>query len=319
MKTIERLRNAKPGDIITVLGRLFHEEMYRNRAGELCPIIIAVEENSGNCITFSHAVGYDDKNDKELRHWVCDSLSYGEGDVERIYACLEPTAKQYAAICNYLVPRASEWNGGVGDEKLEAVRKEKDEQIARLRAEADYWKKEYELSGKAQAQPKEAKDAYCVEAISDYINQSPDINDLATIMGLAAVKLAYGTEAFGDKKENIVIQIGNSKEYPLQVALVKDDDPIHVQTEFEHACFMEIHGLATPKQIAFRNYCAELMGYYAKHKSLRNFSDISKKYGVSGLTKEQFHEYRFDEPEWVEAQGTDYIDKIYEQIKKRER
>lgn len=110
-RNIVRLRNAKAGDVIVVLGRFFHKEMYLNSKGEMCPIIIAVEENDvkAGCITFSHALGYDDKNDKELRHWVCDSLSYGGGDADDFLFVSSPTTKQYAAICTYLVPAASEW------------------------------------------------------------------------------------------------------------------------------------------------------------------------------------------------------------------
>lgn len=195
------------------------------------------------------------------------------------------------------------------------VCKENKEEVAKLRAEADYWKKEYELCKSEQKAP---KPDYSQQGITDYVVGAEDIYELATIFSSAAFRLAYATDQFADSKERIVFMLNNKEEYPLQVALVKEAEPLrNVQTEFEHACFMEIHALASPKQIAFRNYCAELMGFFAKNQTLRNFSDIAKKYGVTGLTKEQFYDYKFDQPEWVEKQGTDYIDNIYNQIKKR--
>lgn len=310
-KYLEKLRKAKEGDVIVILGRILHQDMYLNRKGELCPIIVAVDENDvkNEYIRFSFAIGYDDKNDKELRCWQCDGFEYGCA----IYDVLEPTAKQYAAICKHLVPAASLW---IDDEERKMM--DKDVEIKKLRAEADYWKKEAELCENRKAEPKEVEADYSVQGIADYVAGAEDINELATIFSSAAFRLAYATDQFADSKERIVFDLDN-KEYPLQVALIKEEEPLRIQTEFEHACFMEIHGLATKKQIAFRNYCAELIGYYAKHKSLSNFSNIANKYGVTGLTKDQFHKFRFDEPEWVEAQGTDYIDKIYEQIKVRKR
>lgn len=320
-KEYELLRNAKEGDVIVVFGHFFHKEVCRNDKDELCPIIIAVEENDtkNECITFSYALGYDDKSDKVLRCWECDYFEYGSyGD--DILTVSAPTAKQYAAICKELIPEAKKWiseNSEItsADEEQREQYTDYEEQIKKLRAEADYWKKEYEL---CDDKPDTNSYDYSEQGIADYVAGADDINELAKIFSSAAFRLAYATDQFADSKERIVFTL-NNKEYPLQVALVKEAEPLRVQTEFEHTCFMEIHGLATPKQIAFRNYCAELMSFFAKKKTLRNFTDIAKKYGVTGLTKEQFYSYKFDQPDWVAEQGMDYIDGIYEQIKKREK
>lgn len=289
-KQLETLRNAKPGGLVVVMGKFFDYNFWHNSEEKIFPTLLIVADNDTKNGTYwvNFALSYDDKRDCIINEWVEDSFDYEElyrnGE---ILAVCEPTQKQYAAALSKMVMSYND-----------------------LQTE----------SCKRKSEPREMVCDYSHEGIANYVAGADDINQLAEIFASAAFRIAYASDQFADSKERIVFALGNSDEYPLQVALVKEQEPLrNIQTEFEHACFMEIHGLATPKQIAFRNYCAELMGYYSRNKTLRHFSDISKKYGVTGLTREQFHQFRLDEPDWVEQQGTDYIDKIYEQVKARDK
>lgn len=212
------------------------------------------------------------------------------------------------------------WHRMVELDRQDAMREyqSKDEQIKKLRAEADYWKKEYELCENRKAEPQEVEADYSEQGIADYVAGADDINELATIFSSAAFRLAYASDQFADSKERIVLVLDNN-EYPLQIAIVKETEPLRIQTQFEHARFMDVHGLCSKQQLAFREYCKDVIDYYHTHgRSLRGFSILAKKHGVTAMTRDQFLNYHLDDPKVVEkATENDLFDKLYNECKKR--
>lgn len=279
VKAYKCLQKVKPGDLVVVMGRFFDNSFMDNWHGAIYPTLILVREHQpkNGWFWFDVAVSYDDRNDRVLSVWWSDNFNYKE-------------LIDDGSIIEVCEPTLKQYK-------------------AIMPYLAQYCK-----DVEADVRSKSDTD-YSQDGLAKYVGGIKDANTLATLISAASIRLSYSF--FDDVKEPICLNCTQNDKYPLQVAIAKESDPLHVQTEFDHACFLEIHGLATDKQIAFRNYCHALMEYYQKRKSLYKFSDLSNKYGVTGLTKEQFHKYRFDSPEWVEAQGTDYIDKIYEEIKKR--
>lgn len=307
--------NLKRGDVIRV--ELSHPErlnltQYGHKATDVKSIVIVVSENKNGNITFESAINatnndyYDILLPPPLQPITPD-------DVEDWWPLTDFEIKECLDL-------AMLWHRMVELDRQDAMKEyqDKDEQIKKLRAEADYWKKEYELCENRKNEPQEPAYDYSEQGITEYVAGADDINELAIIFSSAAFRIAYASEQFADSNERIVFTLGN-KEYPLQVALVKESEPLRVQTQFEHARFMEVHGLCSKQQLAFREYCKDVIDYYHTHdKSLRGFSILAKKHGVTAMTRDQFLNYHLDDPNVVKkAVENDLFDKLYDECKKR--
>lgn len=307
--------SLKRGDVIRVeLSHPEHLELtnYGRKAADVKSIVIVVSENKNGNITFDSAINATD-NDYYDVLLPQSGQPITPDDVEDWWTLTDFETKE---CLDFLML----WHSLVELDRQSATRayQNRDEQIKKLRAEADYWKKEYELCENRKDEPQEVEADYSEQGIAEYVAGAGDIHELITIFSSAAFRIAYASEQFADSKERIVLVLDN-KEYPLQVAIVKEKEPLRIQTQFEHARFMEVHGLCSKQQLAFREYCKDVIDYYHTHdKSLRGFSILAKKHGVTAMTRDQFLNYHLDDPNVVKkAVENDLFDKLYDECKKR--
>lgn len=98
---LERLRNAKRGDLVVVMGKFFDQNFWQDSGGQLYPTLILVDENDtkNGCYWFEVAVSYDDTHDRVVARWFSDNFYYDDlwKDGTILTVC-EPTVKQYRAI-----------------------------------------------------------------------------------------------------------------------------------------------------------------------------------------------------------------------------
>jgi hypothetical protein len=67
----------------------------------------------------------------------------------------------------------------------------------------------------------------------------------------------------------------------------------------------------------FADYLSDVISYYKKHKSLRNFSDIAKKHRITSITQELFYEYKLNDYPENKKPSIELCDEILSQIRLR--
>lgn len=177
-------------------------------------------------------------------------------------------------------------------------------------AEARYWKSEFEcLENKNTNQTDTDSDSLSMtENVVESLEQCDNIETcykIAIAASMRVMDIAGRDEMYGD-------------------ALLDKDDPngrvvVEARRGNRITHHANTYGLVTPKQTAFRKYIVSLMELYRKTGSLAGMSAIRDKFGMTGVTKEQFLKYRLNDADYVSEQGgLIYFDKIYEEIKKRQ-
>lgn len=288
--------NIKPGDIIAFL------RSFADTATVAC-----VRSVYDTGIVFSYALNFRGRSEEKSRLWVDDSVSFGR-DLEEVLSLRRPTKSEMSDFAKAVTKRCEAADLALQDAEEKEARGR--EQNAKLRAEANYWKKEAEASPIRQQKPSDGGETVNFNLREDDYAAADDqgkqamLSDISRLIGrilLVTMNMI--------KRSSIEIDLVADGEERLSVKAMRDE----ALDEYRNKT-----GLATPRQQAFRAYLQEVMELYRKTKSLRGQTDVAKKYGVSAITTEQFFSLRLNDTDYYEQQGGNlYADRIYEETKKR--